>query len=102
MPIMEISVVPIGTRSPSISDYVACSENVIKKSKGIKSQITAMGTIVESDSMDKLLSIVRGMHKRVLLCGAKRVLTNVSIDDRLDKKTSIKAKVESVKRKIKM
>jgi len=60
-----------------------------------------MGTIVESDSLDKLLGISQKMHQKAFLAGAKRVLTNISIDDRRDKKTSITEKVESVKRKLK-
>lgn len=99
MPIMEISVIPIGTKTASISKYVASSERVIKKTK-IKSQITAMGTIVESGSLDKLFSVAQKMHKKAFSCGVKRVLTNITIDDRRDKKASIESKVESIKKKL--
>jgi uncharacterized protein (TIGR00106 family) len=100
MPIMEISIIPIGTKNPSMSDYVACSERAIKKTAGIKTQITAMGTIVESDSLDKLLDIVKKMHKSAMSCGAKRVITNISIDERRDKKMNMEEEVESVAKKI--
>lgn len=100
MAIMEISVVPVGTEDSSISGYVACSEDVLKRSKGIKWQVTAMGTIVESDSLDELFSIARKMHEEAMLCGVKRVFTDISIDDRRDKQMSMEAKVESVMKKI--
>jgi len=101
MPIMEISIVPVGTKNSSISDYVACSEMAVKRqNKGLKSQITAMGTLIESDSLEKLLGIAQEMHKKALSCGAKRVYTTITIDDRHDKKMSIEGGVESVKRKI--
>lgn len=100
MPIMEISVVPIGTKTPSISKYVAASEEILQKTNTVKSQITAMATIVESDSLNKLFDIARKMHEKVLSSGAKRVITSITIDDRLDKKLSIEGKVNSVKKKL--
>lgn len=100
MPIMEISVVPVGTCSTSISNYVAASEKAIQKKKSIKSQINAMETIVESDSLSELFEIAKKMHKNVISAGAERVITSIKIDDRLDKKSSIGAKVRSVKQKL--
>lgn len=100
MPIMEISVVPIGTKTPSISKYVASSEKVLVRSKSVKAQITAMGTIVESKSLGRLFSIAESMHKRALSAGAKRVLTSLTIDDRRDKRASIEGKVISVRKKL--
>lgn len=100
MPVMEIRVEPIGTRSTSISKYVSSSEEVLKKPKGIKSEITAMCTLVESDSLHKLFDIAEKMHRKTLSAGAKRVLTNIVIDDRLDKKISLKGKVNSLRKKL--
>ncbi|MCM8771351.1 MAG: MTH1187 family thiamine-binding protein [Candidatus Omnitrophica bacterium] len=97
---MEISIIPIGTKKTSISRYVAFCEEVLKNIKGIRAQLTAMGTIVEADSLKKLFTVAQKMHKKALSHGVKRVLTNITIDDRLDKKTSIEGKVESVRRKL--
>ncbi len=36
MPIMEISIVPLGTKTTSVSEYVANSIKVLKKQKGNK------------------------------------------------------------------
>lgn len=102
MPIMEISIVPIGTKTTSISKYVAASEEVLRNEKSAKGQITAMGTIVESHSTKELFAIALKMHKRAFASGAKRVLTNIVIDERRDKKASIESKVESVRRKLKI
>lgn len=102
MPIMEISVVPIGTKSTSISKYIASSEKVLQKANRVKGQITAMGTIVEADSLDKLFKLAEKMHKKAFLGGVKRVFTSISIDDRKDKKASIETKIESLRKKIKI
>lgn len=99
MPIMEISVVPIGTCQTSISSYVAKAEEALKKEK-VKSQITAMGTIIEADSLDKLFDIAKRMHKGAFSAGTERVFTTISIDDRLDKEASIESKVKSVRKKL--
>ncbi len=100
MPIMEISIVPIGTKNTSMSKFVASCEEALKDMRGIKGQLTAMGTIVEADSLKKLFAVAQKMHKRALSQGVKRVLTNITIDDRLDKKISIEGKIESVRRKL--
>lgn len=86
MPIMEISVVPVGTCSTSMSDYIAASEKAIQKKKSLRSQINAMETIVESDSLSELFATAKKMHKNVIRAGARRVITSIKIDDRLDKK----------------
>jgi len=36
MPIMEISIVPLGTESASVSGYVADAIKILKEQKGIK------------------------------------------------------------------
>jgi uncharacterized protein (TIGR00106 family) len=101
MPIMEISVIPIGTKTTSISKYVASSEEVLKRER-MKSQITAMGTIVEAPSLDELFKVAEEMHKKAFKGGVRRVFTSITIDDRLDKKSTIEGKVASVRKKLKL
>ena len=101
MPIMQISVVPIGTESPSVSKYVADTIKVLKKEKDIKYELTSMSTIIESDSLDRLFEVAKKMHKVPFDKGALRVVTSISIDDRLDKTLSIKGKLNSVKKRLK-
>ncbi|OGX46606.1 MAG: hypothetical protein A3G38_00625 [Omnitrophica WOR_2 bacterium RIFCSPLOWO2_12_FULL_51_8] len=100
MALMEISVVPIGTCSTSISKYVAASEKALKKDSSVKRQITAMSTIVEAGSVAKLFAVAKKMHEKALAAGAKRVITNIVLDDRRDKKASSETKVASVMNKI--
>lgn len=97
--IVEISVVPMGTADPSVGTYVANVEKVLEKYSGIKHMLTPMSTILEG-GLDEILKAVREMHEAPFLNGAKRVNTNVSIDDRRDKQGSMEEKVKSVEEKM--
>jgi uncharacterized protein (TIGR00106 family) len=99
MAIAEVSVVPLGTKTPSVSQYVARAVKVLEREKDIKYEITAMGTIIEGD-LDKILVAIKKMHEGTFGEGVVRVLTTVKIDDRRDKAHGMKEKVASVKKKL--
>lgn len=99
MAIAEVSVVPLGTKTPSVSLYVARAAKVLEHEKDMKYELTAMGTIIEGD-LDRILAVVRKMHESVFSEGVTRVLTTIKIDDRRDKPQTMKAKVDSVKKKL--
>jgi len=96
MPIMEISIVPLGTKTPSVSKYIAKVLKVLKNEKNIEYQLTAMGTIIEASSLDKLLRVAKRMHKTVLNGDVNRIVTTIKIDDRKDKNLTIEGKLKSV------
>lgn len=100
MPIVEISIVPVGTEKPSVSKYVTDALEVLKKEKDIKYQLTPMGTVIEADSLKRLLDIARKMHNAVLKREVKRVVTTIKIDDRTNKRLSMVGKIRSVKNKM--
>lgn len=50
MPIAEVTVIPIGTGSTSLSSYVADMQRVLKTVEGITYELTSMGTIIEEAS----------------------------------------------------
>ena len=97
--IAEVTVVPLGTSTPSLSIYVAEVEKVLEKHKHIKSMLTPMSTILEGN-IDDVLKIVREMHEVPFVKGALRVSTRISIDDRRDKKISMQSKLDSVMSKV--
>lgn len=96
MPVMEISIVPLGTGSSSVSKYVAEALKILGKQKGLNYRLTSMGTIVEGNSLDELLDLAKRMHRAVLNKGINRIVTNITIDDRRDKKLTIEGKMKSV------
>ncbi len=99
MAIAEISIVPLGTRTPSLSEYVARAIKVLEQEKGVKYEITPMGTVLEGD-LDRVLAVVRKMHEAVFGGDVSRVLTTIKIDDRRDKVQGMREKVDSVKKKL--
>ena len=99
MAMVEVSIVPLGTGSASVSRYVARAVDILQNEKGIKYELTAMGTIIEGD-LEHLLDLVRRMHEAVFDAGVSRLVTTIKIDDRRDKTSSIGGKVEAVKSKL--
>ena len=99
MAIAEVSVIPLGTKTPSVSKYIAHACRVLREEKNIKYELTSMGTIIEGDLAD-ILRVVRNMHEATFSKETMRVLTTVKIDDRRDKTLSMKEKVESVRKKL--
>ena len=99
MALLEISVVPLGTATPSIGNYIADVVLACKKSK-VKYRLTDMGTIVEGRP-DDLFKLARKLHETPFKKkGVKRVVTTLTIDDRRDKKVRLDGKVSSVMARI--
>jgi uncharacterized protein (TIGR00106 family) len=99
MAMIDISVVPVGTGTPSVSEYVAGAVRLLKNEPGIKYELTAMNTIIEGD-LDKLLALAHKMHDSAFTAGAKRVVTTIRIDERRDKPLTIAGKIKAVKKKL--
>ncbi|HEY93101.1 MAG TPA: MTH1187 family thiamine-binding protein [Dehalococcoidia bacterium] len=99
MALVEISVIPMGTSTPSVSQYIAQAVKVIEGEKDIKYELTTMGTIIEGD-LEQVLTLVRKMHEAVFNAGIMRVVTTIKIDDRRDKPSSISSKMESLKKQL--
>lgn len=99
MAVVFVSISPLGTGTPSISRYVAGVERILRGTS-LRSQLTAMGTIIEGD-LDEILAVIRRMHEHPFTEGAVRVSTFVKIDDRRDRpEHSIEGKVRSVEDKL--
>ena len=99
MVLVEISVIPLGTSTPSVSQYIARAVKVLEGEKDIKYELTAMGTIIEGD-LERILTLARKMHEAVFNAGIMRLVTTIKIDDRRDKTSSISIKIEELKRKL--
>ena len=97
MAVAEISVVPIGTGSPSVSAEVARAVQILRDQSKVKYQLSPMGTVLEGD-LDSIMQLAMQMHQAVFESGAARVITTIKIDDRRDKPLSMGGKVESLKK----
>lgn len=96
MIIVEFSVVPLGTGSTSVSEYVSKACREVERS-GVRYMITPMGMVIETDTIDKAFEVIKKAHEAVIRAGVTRVNTTIKIDDRRDKERSMEDKVKAVK-----
>jgi uncharacterized protein (TIGR00106 family) len=99
MAMIDISVVPVGTGSPSASQYVAGAVRILRNEPDIKYELTAMNTVIEGD-LEHLLSLAHKMHNSAFEAGAPRVVTTIRIDERRDKPLTIEGKKAAVMEKM--
>jgi uncharacterized protein (TIGR00106 family) len=100
MAIAEISIIPLGTKTPSVSKYVARAVKVLQQERDLKYQLTSMGTIIEG-RLDKILAVAQKMHEGTFGREVTRVVTIIEIDDRRDKASSMEGKVNSLMTELK-
>jgi len=100
MAIVDITVIPVGTGTPSVSEYVAEIQRVLQQYEGrIRYQLTPMSTLIEGDLI-LLMQIVQKLHEVPFQKGLQRVCTNIRIDDRRDKENTMERKLQSVQAKL--
>ena len=99
MAIVDVTVIPIGTKSPSVSLYVAEIQKLLTKYEEqgkIRFQLTPMNTIIEG-KLPVLFEVIQAMHEAPFDKGILRVATNIRIDDRRDVSRKMEDKVAKVK-----
>ncbi len=93
MALAEVAIVPVGTDEPSYSSFVTAALEACA-TKGVRYEVGAMSTVLEGD-LDEILACARRMHRSVLDAGAQRVVTHLTIEERLDQRDSIERRIES-------
>ena len=96
----EFSIIPLGSEKTSVSRYVAQAIKAMKNVKGIRYEISPMGTILEAENLEIILKAVNSAHKAMVKAGSKRIVSTLRIDDRRDKPRTMESKVRSVKKQI--
>ena len=94
MALMQITIVPVGTGSTSVGDYVAGVQKMLRE-RGGTFELTDMGTVVYG-TISELLQLAMDIHEYPFSCGARRVVTNIMLDDRRDKRQAIGDKRRAV------
>ncbi|MBD3191159.1 MAG: MTH1187 family thiamine-binding protein [Candidatus Heimdallarchaeota archaeon] len=98
MPLANVTVIPLGTKSTSLSKYVAECVKEIEKS-GIKHTLTPFSSVLEGD-LDEIFKVIKAIHEVPFKHGVQRVATLINIDDRRDKKATAEDKIKSVRLKL--
>ncbi|MBM7660852.1 uncharacterized protein (TIGR00106 family) [Bacillus mesophilus] len=98
MAIVDVTVIPIGTETPSVSKYVAEIQKILsqyEENGSISYQLTPMSTLIEGE-LPVLFEVIQAIHNAPFHTGIQRVATNIRIDDRRDKKVKMNDKLTSV------
>ena len=94
----EISVYPVSTPTTSASFYIAKAIESIQNMEGIRHVVNPMGTILESESIDKIYEASKKIMETVHNLGVNRVEVILKIDSRNDKQVKMEEKLESIKK----
>ncbi len=95
--LMEFAIFPTD-KGESVSKYVSKVIQMIGES-GIKYQLTPMGTIIESETLQEALSMIDKSYK-VLEPYSNRVYATVKFDIRKNRTDAMTSKIESIKSKL--
>ncbi len=96
MAVAGVTVIPLGTGSPSVGDYVRACVEVLKEYPDLTVEPTPMSTVIEGD-LRRILEAVQRMHEVPFEAGALRVVTHITIDERRDKPLTIQSKLNAVR-----
>ncbi|MFN3803435.1 MAG: MTH1187 family thiamine-binding protein [Pyrobaculum sp.] len=90
--VVSFSVVPLGTCSTSVSQYVKKVVEVVREA-GLKYRTGAGFTDVEIDSYQQLSKLLETIENTLREMGAQRILYTIKIDRRIDKELYIEEKI---------
>lgn len=96
--IVQFTTSPLG-EGISVSRFVAEALKEVEKS-GLRYQLTPMSTILEADTLEEVFKVILEAHEAVFKAGAKRVVTDIKIDDRRDEPRRMEDKVQKVRRQL--
>jgi len=95
--IAQFSVYPIG-EGTSLSLFVRKGVAVVEQS-GYAYDVGGMATTVEIPDLDALFDLVKKVHAAHVAEGAQRIVIDLKVDDRRDKKATIASKKSAVTKK---
>lgn len=83
MVIAEVSIFPLGTGEPGVSEYVAAAVRELEAS-GLKCTLGPMGTTIEAETPEEAYAAIARAQAAVLELGVGRAYTVVKMDERRD------------------
>ncbi len=96
--LLEFSIFPMD-QGESVSTYVSQVVKLIRES-GFSYQLTPMGTIIETETLNQALALVNQSSERLQALGAKRIYSSIKLDIRHGDMGRLAGKIKSVEAKI--
>jgi uncharacterized protein (TIGR00106 family) len=81
--IAEVSIFPLGTGTPSVSEYVSAAVRELEAS-GLKCTLGPMGTTVEAESTEEAYAAIARAQAAIFELGVRRAYTVIKMDERRD------------------
>lgn len=96
--LLEFAMFPTD-KEESVSPYVSRVIAMIRDS-GVSYQLTPMGTIIETDTLEDAFAIVQNAYDLLDQAGCNRVYSSLKLDIRKSRVNGLKGKLDSVTEKI--
>ncbi|CAL9735345.1 hypothetical protein MOSE0_H03796 [Monosporozyma servazzii] len=96
--LVDLCMVPLGTATPSVSDFVAIVEDKIRHSP-LKSTLHSAGTTIEGP-WDEVMTLIGELHEYAHEQGYARIHTDMRVGTRTDKHQTAADKVKTLESKI--
>ncbi len=90
--VVSISVIPLGTCSTSMSQYVKRVTEILHKS-GVRYKTGAGFTDIEIDSYQQLCQLLEAVEETLKAVGVQRISYTIKIDRRIDRDVYIEEKI---------
>lgn len=97
--LVDLSIFPVG-HTEHLSPYVASVVELIADS-GYHYQLTAMGTLIETEQLGDALALIEKAHERLAASGCERVYATVKLDIREGAMGRLMQKTASVEERLK-
>jgi len=94
MALMQITIIPLGTQTPSVGSYVADIQELLAE-RNVEFELNDMGTVIHGNASE-LLVLAADIHEFPFSRGVQRVVTQITLDDRRDKERYIGEKKQAV------
>lgn len=94
MILAEVTFIPVGV-GVSGSKYVRIALDTFRDD-GIAFYPNSMGTVLEDESMDRIIDVIRKAENNIIKAGIQRLETAIKIDHRIDVENSVKRKLTSI------
>lgn len=95
----EVTVIPVGREGASLSDVLAEIARHLAAQDRVRYEMRAMGTELEGEVED-ILALTGEIQEIPLMLGLPRAYTILKLDNRVDRKQGLEAKVEAVEARL--
>ena len=98
MAIMQLTIIPLGTQTSGLSQYVADIKQALRR-EGVPHELTDMGTIIEGEPQE-LFELAGRLHGLPFARGVQRVVTQLVLDERRDQEVKLGDKTAAVQARL--